>query len=69
MADWEVERIVLDVGDCPDTPEELMGQLVALRNVVQRQHVHLTAVKPARARDPQLLKPPPVQFRKVATGG
>jgi SAM-dependent methyltransferase len=64
-ADWEVERIVLDV-DAPEASiDEIMGALQTLRNVVQRQHVQLKAVKPARPRDPELLVSPPVQIRKV----
>lgn len=63
--DWEVERIVLDVADSPATLEELMGEIQHLRNVVERQHVHLKAVKPARPCDQSLMRPPPVEVRKL----
>jgi len=64
--DWAVREIVLDV-PVDGTPDELMMQLMMLRNVAQRQYVTLEAVKPARPRDPSLLEPPTVLFRKVPT--
>jgi SAM-dependent methyltransferase len=68
-ADWEVDRITLDVADSPLTVDELRELVAAMRNVVLRQYVTLTAVKPARPRNPELLEPPAVQFRKVIPNG
>ena len=65
--DWDVREIVLDVVESDATVEDLMTDLLHLRNVAQRQYVTMFAVKPARARDPELLQQPAVMFRKVAT--
>ena len=62
--DWQVKEIVLDV-PVDGTPDELMMSLMMLRNVAQRQYVTLEAIKPARARNPELLEAPTVLFRKV----
>lgn len=67
-ADWEVDRITLDVGDTGQSDEELFAQTMILRNVIDRQHVQLSAVKPARPRDPSLLRLPQVKFRRTGEG-
>ena len=65
-ADWKVDLIVLEVGDSDETDDQLLGRVMRERNVVRRQYVALSAVKPARPRDVDLLTGPPIRFRKVA---
>ena len=63
--DWQPETVQLDVTCEGTTVEEIFAEVMALRNVVQRQTVTLRAVKPAREPLQQLIVPPQVAFKKV----
>jgi hypothetical protein len=65
--DWRVERIVLDLDDhYRNTPkEEILSDVMLLRNVVTQMTATLRAVKPAREPLAELGEPPPVMFQFV----
>jgi SAM-dependent methyltransferase len=63
--DWRVDRVVLEVDvDGAPSEDEVMSMVMALRNVVVRQEVLLSAVKPARACDAGLRESAPVELRR-----
>jgi SAM-dependent methyltransferase len=62
--DWQPETLQLDV-TVTGTVEDLHLQVMALRNVVQRQIVTLRAIKPARECLQSLIVPPRVGFKQV----
>jgi hypothetical protein len=68
LGDWQTEQVVLEVRrsqyDGADQ-QEILADVMTLRNVVVRQEVVLRAIKPARPNDPALLTPPSVAFRFV----
>ena len=63
-ADWDCPEIILDVFDTSQPADELMQDIRFMRNIVARQEVHLTCVKPARACERELMTTPKVLFRK-----
>lgn len=62
-ADWQAERIILDV-NCAGTVAEITEQVMSMRNTVRRQVVELRAIKPARAPDRSLWVNPQVMFNR-----
>jgi hypothetical protein len=63
--DWETDVIVLDLYDANQPDDVLMQDVMTLRNVVGRQTVQLTAVKPARPCEQNLMTQPQVMFRQI----
>ncbi len=61
--DWQAETITLDV-TCEGDVGEIHAQVMALRNVVERQVVVLRAVKPAREPSQALWRNPQIQFNR-----
>jgi SAM-dependent methyltransferase len=64
--DWQPETLTLDVNCGGDTSEDVLAQVMALRNVVSRQTVTLRAVKPARPCDRSLIVGPTIDLRRGA---
>ena len=63
--DWQCEEIALDLREVGDgNLDRLMMEVMALRNVVERQTVVMRAVKPVRPCDQSLMVPPSVGFRQ-----
>jgi SAM-dependent methyltransferase len=60
-ADWQPETVTLQVR-CDGSDDVVMAQVMALRNMVDRQSVTLRAVKPARPCDRSLIKSPAVRL-------
>jgi SAM-dependent methyltransferase len=63
--DWQPETITLDVTCEGSDVNEIHAQVMALRNVVERQTVTLRAVKPAREPLQSLWRNPSIQFNRV----
>jgi len=63
--DWQPETVQLDVTCEGTTVDEIFAEVMALRNVVQRQTVTLRAMKPAREPLQSLIVPPQVAFNRV----
>lgn len=61
--DWQPERITLDV-TCDGTADEVHAQVMALRNVAERQVVELRAVKPRREPLQELWRNPQIVFNR-----
>jgi SAM-dependent methyltransferase len=66
--DWQPETLQLDVTCAGDTVDDIFSQVMALRNVVQRQTITMRAVKPARPCDQSLIVPPRVAFNRIGGG-
>lgn len=63
--DWLTKAVVLDVFDASGPRDQLMQDIVQLRNVVARQAVHLEAIKPARPCEQALMTQPQVMIRQL----
>lgn len=61
--DWQPERITLDV-TCEGDADEVHAQVMALRNVAERQVVELRAVKPRREPLQELWRNPQIVFNR-----
>lgn len=62
-ADWQPETLTLYVKVDPES-DDILGQVMALRNVVGRQVVTLRAVKPARAPSREAMTQPTLIFER-----
>jgi SAM-dependent methyltransferase len=62
--DWQPVAVILDVNDTVTPQAELQAQVLTMRNIVARQTVELTAVKPAREPLRELIVAPQISFRR-----
>lgn len=58
--DWRVEQVALALWSVDGSQDDLMSEVMALRNVVARQAVVLSACKPSRPASRELIEQPPV---------
>jgi len=66
--DWQPETLTLYVHLDTGHPD-VLGQVMALRNVVARQVVTLRAIKPARPPERELMTQPALTFEPAERGG
>ena len=66
--DWQPGLIMLEVEGRDFegmSPEEVLGQVMTLRNVVTQMTVVMSAVKPVRAQDRALQEQPEIEFKLI----